>query len=139
MANESGISPSRKVVAIAAVRRFLAVQFFSAFSRSLLKATIAWPLWKLTESVFMLGVTGFVHERRPELRDFEVQPVEANATGRIGNVHASRSRVPGSVCFGCSPGRFSRHPRCVPCDVLSEGGSPVFVQGRGIRERVALR
>ncbi len=80
VANESAISPTRKVVAIAAVRRFLAVQFFSAFSRSLLQATIAWLLSTLTESVFMLGVIGFVHERRRELRDFEVQPVEADAT-----------------------------------------------------------
>ena len=60
MANESALSPTRQVVAIAAVRRFLAAQFFSALSRSLLQATIAWHLWKLTESVFMLGVIGFV-------------------------------------------------------------------------------
>lgn len=42
------------------MRVFLSAQFFSAFARSLLQATIAWHLWKLTGSVFMLGVMGFV-------------------------------------------------------------------------------
>jgi len=53
-------SPTRQVIAIPEVRRFLGAQFFSAFARSLLQATIAWHLWKLTESYFMLGVIGFV-------------------------------------------------------------------------------
>ena len=53
-------SPTRQVVAIPAVRIFLGAQFFSAFARALLQATIAWHLWKLTESYFMLGVIGFV-------------------------------------------------------------------------------
>ncbi len=60
MADGAGRSPSRQVVEIPAVRLFLGAQFFSAFARSLLQATIAWHLWKLTESYFMLGVIGFV-------------------------------------------------------------------------------
>ncbi|MEM9174335.1 MAG: MFS transporter [Myxococcota bacterium] len=57
---DSASSPTRQAVAIPAVRVFLGAQFFSAFSRSLLQATIAWHLWKLTGSYFMLGVIGFV-------------------------------------------------------------------------------
>lgn len=42
------------------VRLFLGAQLFSAFARSLLQATIAWHLWKLTGSYFLLGLLGFV-------------------------------------------------------------------------------
>ena len=42
------------------MRPFLASQFFSRLARSLLAATIAWHLWKLTGSYFWLGVIGFV-------------------------------------------------------------------------------
>jgi MFS family permease len=52
--------PTAAVLRIAAVRLFLASRFFSSLARSLLAATIAWHLWKVTGSYFWLGVIGFV-------------------------------------------------------------------------------
>ncbi len=43
-----------------AVRAYMASRFFSGLGRSLLSATIAWHIWKLTESYFMLGVIGLI-------------------------------------------------------------------------------
>ena len=53
-------STTRAVLRTPSVRPFLASQFFSRLARSLLAATIAWHLWKLTGSYFWLGLIGFV-------------------------------------------------------------------------------
>jgi MFS family permease len=53
-------SKMRDVVALADVRAYLGSRFFSSLARSLLHATLAWHLWRLTGSYFMLGLVGFV-------------------------------------------------------------------------------
>lgn len=51
---------TRAVLRLPSVRYYLGSRFFSSLARSLLAATIAWHLWKLTGSYFWLGVIGFV-------------------------------------------------------------------------------
>jgi MFS family permease len=42
------------------VRAYLVSRFFSGLGRSLLSATLAWHVWKLTESYFVLGAVGLI-------------------------------------------------------------------------------
>ncbi|MEE2665455.1 MAG: MFS transporter [Myxococcota bacterium] len=64
MAESSGrgrsSSTTRAVLRVPSVRSYLGSRFFSSLARSLLHATIAWHLWKLTGSYFWLGVIGAV-------------------------------------------------------------------------------
>ena len=52
--------PLRQVLALRDVRNFVIAGFFGGLGRSLLHATIHWHLWKLTESLFYLGLLGLV-------------------------------------------------------------------------------
>ena len=52
--------PTRQVLRIANVRRFVTARFFAGLARSLLRATIHWHLWKVTGSAFYLGLMGLV-------------------------------------------------------------------------------
>ena len=50
--------PTRQVLGIPAVRYFVVSRFFSGLARGLLHATLAWHVWKLSDSAFYLGVLG---------------------------------------------------------------------------------
>lgn len=52
--------PNRAVLRAPSVRPFLASRFFTRLGRSLLSATLAWHVWKLTNSYFWLGALGLV-------------------------------------------------------------------------------
>ena len=52
--------PTRQVLAIPAVRRFAIAQLCSTLGFSLLRATVAWHIWKVTGSYALLGTLGFV-------------------------------------------------------------------------------
>ncbi|MCP4003454.1 MAG: MFS transporter [bacterium] len=77
--------PTRVVLRIPAVRHYLVSRFFSSLGRSLLHATIAWHIWKVTDSYFWLGVIGFV-EFLP------VIPVSLYA-GAVADTHDRRNIV----------------------------------------------
>jgi MFS family permease len=73
------------VIALPAVRAYLVSRFFSGLGRSLLSATLAWHVWKLTESYFMLGVVGL-------LEFLPVIPVSLYA-GAFADAHDRRKIV----------------------------------------------
>jgi len=50
--------PTRQVLRISAVRYFVASRFFYGLARGLLHATIAWHVWKLSDSALYLGLLG---------------------------------------------------------------------------------
>ena len=53
-------STTLAVLRVGSVRAYLGSRFFSRLARSLLGATLAWHVWKLTGSYFWLGAIGFV-------------------------------------------------------------------------------
>ena len=52
--------PTLQVLDLAYVRRFSVAQLFSTLAFSLLRATVAWHIWKLTGSYALLGTLGLV-------------------------------------------------------------------------------
>jgi len=78
-------STTRAVLRVPSVRSYLGSRFFSSLARSLLTATIAWHIWKLTDSYFWLGVIGAV-EFLP------VIPVSLYA-GAVADAHDRRAIV----------------------------------------------
>ena len=49
-----------QVLALRDARNFIVARFFSTLGRSLVHATIHWHLWKVTDSIFYLGLLGLV-------------------------------------------------------------------------------
>jgi MFS family permease len=50
--------PTRQALRIGVVRNFVASRFFFGLARALLRATVAWHVWKLSDSALYLGLLG---------------------------------------------------------------------------------
>lgn len=56
----AALHPTREVLQISAVRYFVASRFFYGLARGMLHATLAWHVWKLSDSALYLGLLGVV-------------------------------------------------------------------------------